>query len=156
MRTTLALLTATLLGISGCSTKTALDAFNMDSRTELAVTHLRTATVVKDSLTTAVISTVYLNRVYPERYNGDEYFFVALYRHDDAAPYDLYLNGDAAPVEIRELSPDEELCVLMPIQSSWNRYYLVRYPHQEAESLTLTLGNGQSGTGALDYQKDAQ
>lgn len=154
MRITTALLTAAILGLTGCSTKTALDAFNMDSQTERTVTHLRTATFVHEGKTDTVISTVYLNPVFPERYSGDEYFFVALYRAQEQ-PFVLTLNGGVLPDKVEELDPDDTITRLMPIQNRWNRYYLVRYPRQEGETLTLKLENGPSATGALDYQKDA-
>lgn len=156
MRTILPLLTATLLLTSGCSTKTAFDAFEMDSKTERTMTNLRTATVKSDGETKAVISTIYLNNTDPARYHGDEYFLVALYLQESDAAFKLLLNDTVEPAAVEELSADDPRCAMFPVKNAWNRYYLVRYPAQSGEQLTLKLENGPTGTGALDYQKDAQ
>ncbi|MDX1295185.1 MAG: hypothetical protein R3302_02890 [Sulfurimonadaceae bacterium] len=155
MRTSILLLTAALLS-TGCSTKTALDAFHVDSQTERALNSLKTATAVEPSGTKAVITSIYLNEVYPERYSGDEYFIIGLYRQDAEAGFTLLLNETVAPANLDELAHEDPLCRLMPVYNKWNRYYLVRFPEQSSEDLTLTLGNGLSATGALSYRKDGQ
>jgi hypothetical protein len=155
MRTSIFLLTIALLG-TGCSTKTALDAFQVDSQTERGLNSLRSATAVEASGTKAVITSIYLNEVYPERYSGDEYFIIGLYREKETAGFTLLLNDSVAPASINELTPEDPLCRLIPVYNEWSRYYLVRFPQQSSEQLTLTLGNGLSATGALNYRKDAR
>ncbi len=149
------LLAAALVGGSGCSTKSAYDAFEMDSRSERVLTYLRTATFVREGATEAVISTVYLNAVYPKRYKGGEYFYIALYHEDpEAALQGLRLNKSAAPEEVRELEQTDQLYSIMPARNRWQRSFLVRFAMQSGDKLTLTPENGRIGTGALDYRKD--
>lgn len=153
MRRSIFLLTAALL-TTGCSTKTALDAFRVDSQTERAMTSLRTLTAVEESATKVVVTSIYLNEVYPDRYSGDEYFIIGLYRKGAEGRFSLLLNGKVAPSSLHELMPQDPLYRLMPVRNEWNRCYLVRFPEQSADRLTLTLGNGLSATGALNYRKD--
>jgi hypothetical protein len=148
------LLTA-LLGITGCTTKTPSDTYKMKSTAERAVTSLQTVTVTRGDTVEAIVSGIYLNAVYPERYRNGEYFLIALY---DALDHDilgtLRLNDSVAPLEHEELADGDPLLQLMPIRKAWNRYYLLRFPRQQqAKALTLTPGNDRYVKGALSFQK---
>lgn len=156
MRTIIPLATAMLLLTSGCSTKTAFDAFKMDSATERVMTNLRSATVKSEGVTKAVISTIYLNNAEPERYRDGEYFLISLYLQETDTPFKLLLNENVEPLAAEELGAEDPRCAMFPVKNAWNRYYLVRYPEQSGETLTLKLENGPIGTGVLDYQKDAR
>ncbi|MEA3522528.1 MAG: hypothetical protein U9R50_06110, partial [Campylobacterota bacterium] len=129
----------TLVFISGCSRTTAFDFFKMDDSYERAVDNLQTGTIVSSFETKAILSTVYLNRVYPEKYNDGECFFVSIYLRDDIRlyfksgmnnqKYNFTLNGEK-PFEAKEIKADDELRLAMPITNEWNRYYLVKFPTQ--------------------------
>jgi hypothetical protein len=148
------LLTA-LLGITGCTTKTPSDAYKMESTAERAVTSLQTVTVTRGDTVEAIVSGIYLNAVYPERYRDGEYFLIALYdAFDQNILGTLRLNDGIAPVEHEDLADGDPLLQMMPIRKAWDRYYLLRFPRQQqAKTLTLTPGNGQCVKGALSFQK---
>ncbi len=155
MRTISALIFITL-AITGCSTKSAYDYFKMDPEYERTVSNLRTATIKDNAETEAIISTIYLNAVYPERFHGDENFLVALYQRTEGSIFTLLLNGAVEPLEIRNLGKNDPLLSIMPITNDWNHYYHVRYPEQGEGELSLKLGIGPSTTGGLTYQKVGQ
>ncbi len=145
---------------TGCSRTTAFDFFKMDDNYERAVDNLQTATLVKSFETQAILSTVYLNRVYPEKYKDGEYFFVSLYLRDDIRlyfktginnkKYTFTLNGNK-PLEAKELKTDDELRLSMPITNEWNRYYLVKFKSQNGKKLNLLLENDETDSVEIDY-----
>ncbi|MEA1920137.1 MAG: hypothetical protein U9N52_09875 [Campylobacterota bacterium] len=153
----------TLLFLTGCSRTTAFDFFKMDDNYERAVDNLQTGTIVRSFETEAILSTVYLNRVYPEKYNDAEYFFVSIYLRDDIRlyfkagmnnkKYHFTLNGEK-PIEGKELKTDDELRLSMPISNEWNRYYLVKFPLQYTEKLDLILENDEYDSVELIYYKN--
>jgi hypothetical protein len=159
------LLVSVVFFISGCSRTTAFDFFKMDANYEKAVDNLQTGTIVRSFETEAILSTIYLNHVYPEKYNDGEYFFVAIYLRDDIRlyfksgmnnkKYNFTLNGEI-PIEGSELKTDDELRLLMPISNEWNRYYLVKFPTQHTQELDLILENDEFHSVALTYQKDQE
>ncbi len=159
------ILIMTLFFISGCSRTSAFDFFKMDSNYERAVDNLQTGTIVNSFETKAILSTIYLNRVYPEKYNDGEYFFVSIYLREDIRlyfksgmnnkKYKFTLNGDQ-PIEGKELETDDELRITMPITNEWNRYYLVKFPKQQMNKLDLILENDEFDSVHLVYQKDEQ
>ncbi len=155
----------TLIFISGCSRTSAFDFFKMDDNYERAIDNLQTGTIVSSFETKAILSTIYLNRVYPEKYNDGEYFFVSIYLREDIRlyfksginnkKYKFTLNGNE-PIEAKELETDDELRLSMPITNEWNRYYLVKFPKQDMSKLDLILENDEFDSVELIYQKDEQ
>ena len=150
---------------SGCTHTTAFDFFKMDKDHERTMTSLHTTSIVRSFETEAMISTIYLNEVYPKEYHDAEYFFTALYMNNDKRlfykdtlknpEYSLKLNG-IKPESIKILDKDSKLRRLMPIKNEWNRYYLIKYPLQKANTLTLVLENDRSLSATIRYQKDEE
>ncbi len=162
MRIIVSLLSLLLL-FTGCSHTTAFDFFKMDSEHERAVENMQTGTIVRSFETEAILSTIYLNRVYPDKYKDGEHFFAALYSREDIRlyfkqglnnnKYKFTCNGET-PIEARELKSDDELRRLMPITNEWNRYYYVKFPKQHTESLDLILESGLEETLTITYDLD--
>jgi len=154
-----------LIFTTGCTRTTAFDFFKMDEEHERAVTNMRTGTIVRSFETHAIISAVYLNAVDPEKYSGDEYFFIALYLQEDKRlcykeglgdpDYTLTLNGQHF-LSGEELKKGDELRSLMPIQNEWNRYYLIRFASSATDELSLALENDRYGKVELAYLKARQ
>jgi len=162
---TLATLSAAVLLLAGCSQTTAFDFFKMDAEHERAVSNMRTATLVRSFETKAIISAVYLNRVKPETYSGDEHFYVSVYLPKRIRLFDkegkftdeyaLRLNG-ADPVSVKEVDDKDPMRTLMPVTNDWNRYYIVSYTPDTNDTLTLTLESGQYGQAHLTYRRDVE
>ncbi len=160
----LSLLTLVLFLFSGCSKTTAFDFFKMDKNYEKAISNLQSGTIAKSFETEAILSSVYLNEVYPDEYSNGEYFFLALYLSDDKRlffksglndpDYKLTLNNTNF-IDGKELKSDHKLRSLMPINNEWNRYYLIKFASQERNDLLLKLQNNDSGKIELHYLKDS-
>lgn len=159
--------TLLILTLSGCSHSGAFDVFKVDEEHERAIDNLRTSTIVQSFETKAIISAIYLNNTLPEQYGSDKYesFFIALYLQEDirlfykanlSAPEgNLTLNGDPH-ISVEELKKNDRLRTLMPIKNEWNRYYLIRFPHEDAERLDLTFESYPYGKAVLTYHKAEQ
>ena len=162
MRTVFPLLAALSL-LTGCAKTTAYDFFKIDAQHERAVSNLRTATIVKEKETKAIISSIYLNRVMPESYSGNDVFYIALYlpksselfseEGEEIEGNQLLLNK-MHPVAVKNADENETLRSLMPVKNDWNRYYIVEFAAPEENLLTLTLESDQYGQAHLIYQRD--
>lgn len=82
---------AGVLLFSGCSRTTAFDFFSTDTYYEKSISNMQKASLMRDMETKALLHAVYLNNVDPKSYNGDEYFYVAVYIIEDA--YDPKKHG---------------------------------------------------------------
>ncbi len=147
---------------SGCSKTTAFDFFKIDSNYEKAISNLQTGTISKSFETEAILSSIYLNKVYPNEYNDGEYFFIALYLANDKRlffksnlsdpQYNLTLNSINF-VNVQELSSEHKLRSLMPINNEWNRYYLIKFDTQARNDLLLKFENENLDAIKLEYEK---
>ncbi len=158
------LLSALLASLfSGCSQTTAFDFFKMDANYERAISNLQTGTIARSFETEVILSSIYLNKVYPQQYHDGEYFFIALYIADAKrlflksklrdSDYKLTLNG-VDFVSAKELKKDDPLRSLMPINNEWNRYYLIKFATQPREDLLLQLEDNNLNTIKLAYFKE--
>jgi hypothetical protein len=152
------------LFLGACAHQDAFEYFTTETDYEKAALNLRSARIVENNQSTAVISAVYLNRVRSEYDEGAEYFLVSFYARDRASllpsdenettpGYRLTLNG-TPPVEASQLQEGDKLRKLMPIDNTWNDYYLFVYTQQSSKTLILTLENDRSGKALLTFQKD--
>jgi len=156
---------AILASLSGCSSKNAFTKFNMNKDQELSVSSLLSSKIKskKDGKIDGVVSAIYLNEIYPDSYNNNEYFFVYLFlknkkkMHDpkdfDKLDLSLRLNGEL-PIKIKQLENKNKFSHLTFIKSDWNRYYLVAFKKQNKTSISLVLESDQSFSDQLEYQKD--
>lgn len=151
-----------ILVFSGCSQKGAFDLFKIDESHERAVEQLRTGAILESLETKALLSTVYLNPIYPEEYKDGEYFIGAVYFERDNRDvrkwdmntygYSLTMNNQK-PTILEELKPNDPRRGLIPVQNNWNRYFFIRFDSPSATSLVLKLENNQTGSVELSYQK---
>lgn len=156
------ILVAAMVGFSGCADKGTFDLFKMDKAHERSVEQLRTGAIVQSLETKAVISAIYLNPVYPERYTDGEYFVAAVYFERDNRDlkkwdladhgYELTLNQNKL-TRIEELKESDPRRALIPVQNNWNKYYFIRFDSLAEGALTLLLENNQTGQVALNYSK---
>lgn len=150
--------------LAGCSSKNAFDNFNMDKEQELSISSLQTSKILsKTGKVEGFFSVIYLNEIYPESFNGNEYFFVYTFIKESKEMYDpknpnqtdlkLKLNSKL-PIKIQKLPKDNRFSHLASIKSSWNKYYLVAF--EQEDTISLLLENGQSSSAVLKYQKDEE
>lgn len=158
-------MTATLLLLGGCSSN--FDHYTPSSTQERASTGYQNVRLLKNNKSETILSTIYLNEVYP-KYAGDfSHFLVAFYSKENnntlyfdrnstenADDYLLLLNGRDA-LYSEELDRDDLMLRLMPITNSWSRYYYVRYKRPGGKPI-LMLESDHRQLALITYQKEQQ
>ena len=99
-------------------------------------------------------STIYLNEVYPNRFNKNEYFVVYIYMKNSIEDFRLKLNSDTY-MKIKELSYDNRFSNLTREQSKWSKYYLVSFEEQ-GDHLNLELYVDNSKLASVSYDKNKE
>jgi len=150
---------------TACADKNAFDKFNMLKEQELSATSLQSSKIKRANNIEGTISALYLNAVYPKRYNNNEYFYVYIFQKDkkemfnpnklDEIKLTLRLN-DKLPIKVKELSNDNQFSHLTSVRSEWQRYFLIAFQKEESNNLSLVLESGQSSSDLLVYQKDEE
>jgi len=150
---------------AGCAEKNAFTKFNMLPDQELSAASLQSSKIKIDDKIDGIVSAIYLNKVYPDIYNKNEYFYVYLYLKDgkemfnpntlDEIRLTMKLNNKL-PVKIKKLSYENKFSHLTSVHSQWRRYFLVAFEEEKESELSLVLESGQSSSDALVYQKDEQ
>ena len=157
-------LTALLL-FSGCTASNAFSRFHFSEEKEYATSSLRTSKIYHDNDVIGVFSTIYLNEVDPKKYNGMEYFYIAVYTQNKDTLFDpnsenenkiiLKLNN-SLPVKIKKLDQKNEFEGLITLDNSWTSYYIVAFNKSQSDKLSLTLQDEKFGSLPLIYQKNEQ
>jgi uncharacterized protein YceK len=158
-------LATTLLLLSGCSSN--FDRYTPSSIQERANTGYQNVRLLKENKSETILSTVYLNEVYPQYAEGFSHFLVAFYSKENnntlyfdrnstqnANDYLLLLNGRDALFS-EELERDDLMLRLMPITNSWSRYYYVRYKRPGGKPI-LMLESDHRQLALITYQKEQQ
>lgn len=148
-----------LIFFTGCSQKNAFVKFNMNKDEERSVSSLQTSQIIdKSGEIAGVISVVYLNEIYPKKFNKYDSFYIYIYMKDSKninfidPKINLEMN-EQVPVNSTELPNNNEFTHLVNIKNSWNRYYLVEF-ERDCNTLNLIFDNGLSLSNILKYQKD--
>ncbi len=123
--------------------------------------------LLRDNRSETVLSTIFLNQVYPKYVDGFAHFLIAFYTKDQnsklyfdktaahtANDYTLILNGENA-LYFEELGVDDPLRELMPVNISWNRYFYVRY-RLPSGTPVLVLESDHTERAVITYQKEQQ
>ena len=170
----LSTLLASTLFISGCSKKTAFDFFSTDEYYEKALSNMRSGSLMKNNESKALIHAVYLNKVDPEVYHGNEYFFISLHVIDEVyslkdgglkgSDYSLkiiekidignYSSLEVNPLEVKNIHENDPLKKHMPITNRWSYLYLVRFEDISNDDLVLTLESERYGNIKLTFPKE--
>lgn len=161
MKSLIAIFTFLIL-FSGCSRNNAFSEFNMDKKQELSISSLKSSKIIsQNGEIDGIFSAIYLNEVYPESFNGDEYFFIFMFVKNSKDRYvgekyeliekSLKLNAKS-PIKIQELPENNKFSHLVSSKSDWNSYYLVAF--KQDSTINLVFETDQSSSAVLTYQKD--
>lgn len=142
-----------LFGLSGCAQKDAFDMFGFTKEQKLSENSIQTLKV-KDLNKNVVgmVSTIYLNEVYPDRYEDGEYFYVYFYVKGKKS-LEFSLNGKEA-LHVELLKPKNRFSKLLNTQNSWSRYNLVKFEKTEDRKLTLKLKDKTLSFKGIIYKKE--
>ena len=75
MKSFFAILSIIIL-FGGCSEKSAFSKFNMSKKQELSANSLQNSKIMSGESVEGIVSVIYLNEVYPEKFADNDYFFV--------------------------------------------------------------------------------
>ena len=145
-----------LLIYSGCSHKNAFSNFDMDLHQQLSIQNFKRVKLTKNDKIIGTFSAIYLNEIYPDRYNKNEYFFVYIYLKEtqNIDDYKIQLNKNDS-IKIKKLHFNNKFSRLVNERNRWSTYYLVSFK-EVGKLINLTLGNDQSVLVSIEYQKDEQ
>ena len=131
------------------------------------MTSYKNVRLLRDNRSETVLSTIFLNQVFPKFEDGFAHFLIGFYTIDQdstlcfdttgtcaADDYTLLLNGEDA-LHFEELGENDPLRELMPVNISWNRYYYVRYKLPSGTPV-LVLESDHTERAAITYQKEQQ
>lgn len=147
---------------SGCSSH--FERYTLSAEKEAATTSYKNVRLLNsDNKSKTIVSTIYLNDVYPRYADGFAHFLVSFYNPEndniiyfdrtempDKDAYIVLLNGENALIS-EELDSDDLLVELMPISNSWNRYYYVRYRLPSVKPV-LVLESDRIAKAVIIYQ----
>ncbi len=146
----------TLLILSGCSHKNAFSNFDMDPHQQLSAQYFKKIKLIKNNKIIGTFSSIYLNEIFPDKYNKNEYFYISIYLKEsqNKENYVIKLNKND-PLEIKALSNDNKFSKLTNERNKWSKYYLVSFEETD-KVINLTYGNDQLVLALIMYQKDEQ
>jgi len=142
-----------IIFFSGCSNKNAFVFFDMDEHQELSAQSFKRVKLLSEDSVLGTFSSIYLNEVYPNRYNKNEYFIVYVYLKDSSMPYTIELNSKES-VKLKELNHDNRFSDLIREKSKWSRYYLVSFEEVKGDMLNLELYVNGSKLANVSYFKN--
>jgi hypothetical protein len=137
---------------AGCAGKNAFSRFNMSEKQELGANSLMNSKIYKGKRVDGVVSVIYLNKVYPQKYQKDEFFYVYLYLKNRDNHLSFKLNNEEA-ISAQELLVKNKFNFLTSVDVKWNKYYLVKFKKQ-GDILKFALDSGPFSSDLLVFEKD--
>jgi hypothetical protein len=144
----------------------ALKMFNKDIFYDKALKYTKSAQIINSFETKAKISATYLSKLEPVNYGSGEQFLVGIYivNDDDDAKksglnnknFSLAMSAGDQKIEakiVKELKNEDELVRRIPHSDNWSRYYIVSFPTEKAQTLTLQYSHAQFGEATLNFSK---
>lgn len=151
-----------LLFFTGCSTKNAFGSFSMSKDEELGYSNMKSSKIISHNKDIGgVVSVIYLNGVYPNRFSQNEWFFVSYFIKEAKDIYDPNSKNDSSlkitlnskePLKVEKLQQDNEFSHLINSNNEWSRYYLVEF--EKTEILNLLMQDGEEYSAAISYKKE--
>ena len=151
MRTFLANILFILL-LSGCAQQNAFEKFNFTSVKELSEDSIKTLKIQNGTKVEGIINVVYLNKVFPDTYKGNEYFYVYYYVKDKNTTVTFTLNSKSALLK-EEFEPQNDFSHLTSFSAPWNKYYLLGFS-KEGNVLNLKVETSKAASATLKFVKD--
>jgi hypothetical protein len=149
---TLWLLLTFLVLFSGCADKNAFAKFHMNEKEELGADSILNSKVKNAQNINGIVSVIYLNKVYPEKFTNEEVFYVNFYLKEKRKDFSFTLNKEK-PISTQKLLVQNHYSFLTPLNTEWSRYYLVKFKKQK-DILTFVFHNDSFGSDPLVFEKD--
>ncbi len=140
-----------IIFFGGCASSNAFTKFHISSNEQYAFSNFQLSDISYKQRSIGTIEAIYLNNIFPKRYNHDEYFYVIVYlRSNQALKYTL--NGHN-PLQVTKLAKHNHFSNLLPIIDNWHKYYLVKFKHIANENLVFRAKQANFLSYPLRYLK---
>ena len=137
---------------SACAQQNAFERFNFSKTKELSEDSIQSFKMKKGDKVDGIVNVIYLNKVLPDIYKGNEYFYVYYYVKDKNASVNFTLNNKISMLR-EELPPKNDFSYLTSFSVPWNKYYLLGFAKQ-GNTLQLKASSSQGASATLKFIKD--
>ena len=141
-----------IMSFSGCSTNNAFHEFNMDEMQEFSEEKIQSSVIKNEKENDGLVTVIYLNQVYPERYKDYEYFYAYLYSKSDHKDIKFLLNEEECFL-VEELPSYNKFSNLTSFKADWKRYYLLKFEKQGGV-LNFKVQNAGFSSEPIKYLKE--
>ena len=137
--------------IQGCSARNAFDKFNISESRAKSEANILSSKIYNKEKIDGIMSVVYLNNIFPDKYKNNEYFYVSSYSKEKNESLTFYLNGKEAFM-VKELNASNEFTALTGLKAKWQRYYLIDFTYQ-GKSLAFSAKNSLFSSDKVVFKK---
>jgi len=143
-----------MFAFDGCSTKNAFSSFKITLEQEKSEDNIQSSKIKDGEIIDGLVTAIYLNKVIPQTYKENEYFYVYLYTKHNNDNIKFLLNGNEA-LKVEELEAENIFTYLTSFKADWSRYYLVAFKAEDA-NLSFSVKNAQFSSNELIFEKEEQ
>ena len=141
------------LSIFGCADKDAYSKFNLTKAQEIAFDNVTLAKITDKGETDGVFSALYLNEIYPKRYDNDTFYVIFYLKQKERLnDFNITLN-EQEPLEVKKLPPNNDYTNLLDIKNDWSHYYLIEFDRSDAKNLKLQIELKNGAKASVDFEK---
>ncbi len=137
---------------SACAQQNAFERFNLSKTKELSEDTIQSFKIKNGEKVDGIVNVVYLNKVLPNTYKKNEYFYVYYYVKDKNASVNFKLNAEASMLR-EKLSPENDFSYLTSFSAPWSKYYLLGFP-QQGNTLNFKITTSTGASATLKFIKD--
>jgi len=125
------------LSLLSCSQRNAFSNFSISKIQEKSEESIQSAKIRKGDNVDGIVTAVYLNKVFPQRFHTNEYFYLYMYSKIKSKHINFMLNNHKA-LSVQELNASNEFTQLTSFKEAWSKYYLIEFPKQD-ENVSLKV-----------------
>jgi len=140
-----------IIFFGGCASSNAFTKFHVSSNRQYAFSNFQLSDISYKQRSIGTIEAVYLNNIFPKRYNHDEYFYVVVYLQTNQAL--KYTLNKHSPLQVTKLTKHNQFSSLLPIIDNWHKYYLVKFKYIANDHLVFRAKQANFHSYALRYLK---
>ncbi len=141
-----------IISFSNCSTNNGFHQFDMSETQEFSEEAIQGSIIKNDKENDGLITVIYLNKVYPQKYKEYEYFYAYLYTKSDSKNIKFLLNEEEALL-VEELPSYNKFSNLTSFKAKWQRYYLLKFKKQ-GSVLNFKVQNTGFSSESIEYLKE--
>ena len=142
------------MSFTSCSTNNAFHQFDMDEIQEFSEETIQSSVIKNDKENDGLLTVIYLNKLYPEKYKDYEYFYTYLYTKSNSKNIKFLLNEEEA-LSVEELPSYNKFSNLTSFKVQWQRYYLLKFKKQGG-ALNFKVQNTEFSSESIEYLKEPE